>query len=81
MEHDQAVKSYYFEGKTSWFYIKFVNFVSAVPEALFPEVYSLVLCAHTEYQNKTLSGELNKVDFFFLKNTIFPVRCKLVLTL
>lgn len=36
-----------------------------MPEVLFPEVYSLVLCAHTEYQNKTLSGELNKVDFFF----------------
>lgn len=42
-------------------------------------VFSLVLCTHTEYQNKTLSGKFNKVHTF-LKKTGFSVRCTPVLT-
>lgn len=38
MEYNQTVKSYCFEEK-SWPYIKFVNFVSSVPEALCPEAF------------------------------------------
>lgn len=46
--------------------IKFVNFVSLMPEATVSRSFlSLVLCAHiTEYQNKTSSEKFNKVQFW-----------------
>lgn len=79
MEHKQAVKSYCFEEKSGLYNkmcrLCFFNAWHTVSRRFF----NLVLCAHTEYQNKTFSGKFNKVSSFF-KKTTFTERCMLVLT-